>query len=169
MRVTTVWSTGHSLFLLYTIVCFWSTHVRFWSTHVCFWSTHVRFWSTHVRFWSTQKIIGRSKTNMSRSKTNMGRSKTNMGRTETNMGRAKTDYGVEQKQTMPRRSDCCHSFNDLLNYYKCTTKSKALLFHLLVLSYTYWVMSSNSGNLNFYYNPMFIDDTTNQEDQWRGC
>ena len=35
-----------------------------------------------------------------------------MGRSETNIGTSKTDYGVEQKQTMPRRSDCCHSCID---------------------------------------------------------
>ena len=28
---------------------------------------------------------------------------------QTNMGRSETDYGVDQKRTMPRRSDCCHS------------------------------------------------------------
>ena len=38
----------------------------------------------------------------------------NNGRSETNMGRSKTDYGVEQKQTMPCRSDCCHSHMETL-------------------------------------------------------
>ena len=61
--------------------------------------------------------MGRSETNIGRSKTNMGRSETNMGRSETNMGRSKTDYGVEQKQTMPRRSDCCHSYSMTLGNF----------------------------------------------------
>ena len=46
-----------------------------------------------------------------------------MGRSETMMGRSKTDYGVEQKRTMPRRSDCCHSFILTYIFYFSCVKS----------------------------------------------